>query len=561
MKKSIFLIAAVLFFAAGFISSCNDDERESNVLTVESVKMSHSKIEVHIGDGTVDSTFVLTYDVVPAKAKNIESVSWSSNNAGIASVSRSGMVSSVTLGDAEITVTLKTTDGHTFTDKCYVTVIPPPTNVTGIEFATEGQELTVGATVALKPVVLPEDATDKSLIWESSNYNIASVDDDGVVKGEKEGTAVITVTTVDGQFKARYSITVVGVAVNSLTIEGVSKWDLEVDEEVQLIANILPENASIQTVTWSSSDPDVATVDQEGNVKAISIGTAVITVATTASGHTATCEIEVIKTDLNGISLENNPADAKVFDDIYSTRNLTVTYIPSNATNKNIASWTSSNTAVAEVDQNGRVTFKGTGTVQITVTAEEGGYQSSLDIQVDYHTWIDRAKWWIVGYDDSWNGTNTTGPGWSSQATNEGGVDSPNGRVTAMLSDDVSIFWHSSWSNPAERYPHWFIVDLGEEITFDAVMLQRRQGNGGTATGYQVLTSNKVNPDIEDPEGGYDWVDRGEYTFNPGSDARQPQALDDSNVSARYIMMYFAEKYRGSGDNAMFATFGLYRKK
>ena len=561
MKKSIFLIAAIIFFAAGFISSCGDDEKESNVLTVQSVKMSHSKIEVHLGDGTVDSTFVLTYDVVPAKATNIESVSWSSNNANVASVSRSGMVESVSLGDASITVTLKTTNGQSFTDKCDVTVIPPPIGVESVEFETEGQELTVGATVALKPIILPVDATDKSLIWESSNYNIASVDDDGVVKGEKNGTAVITVTTVDGQFKARYNITVVGVAVNSLTIQGDAKLDLEVDDEIQLIANLLPLDASIQTVTWSSSDPAVATVDAEGNVKALTLGTTIITVATTASGHTATCEIEVVKTDLQGVSLETNSDEAKVFDDIYSTRTLTVTYIPANATNKDIASWTSSNTAVAEVDETGKVTFKSTGTVQITVTSDEGGHQSSLDIDVVCYTWIDRTDWWIVGYNDSYNGINTAGPGWSSQATNEGGVDSPNGRVTAMLSDDVSIFWHSSWTGPAEQYPHWFIVDLGEEIPLDAVMLQRRQGNGGTATGYQVYTSTKEDPDIDDPEGGYDWVDRGEYSFNPGSDARQPQALDDENVSARYILMYFDTKYRGSGDNAMFATFGLYRKK
>lgn len=561
MKKSILGFAAIIVFAAVFMSSCKDDENEKEIaLTLSSVKMSHAKIDVPVGDGICDSTFVLTYDLVPAKAKNIESITWSSSNTGIASVSVSGLITSVSLGTSTVTVTVKTTDGKTFTDKCDVTVVPSPIAVESIEFESDGHELIPNGKVTLKPVILPENASNKSLNWESNNYNVVDIDDNGVATAEALGKAIITATTVDGQLKARINVTVVGVAVSNLTLQAPGK-SLEVDEEVQLVATLLPTDATNQKLVWTSEDPLIATVDTLGNVKAVMIGTTNITVATIASGHKASCEIEVVPTDLKGISLEDNADEVKVFDDINKDRTLVVTYIPSNATNKNITSWTSNNTAVADVDQNGKVTFKSSGMVSISATAEEGGYSSSLDIDVDYNARINQAKWSIVGYNDSWNGTNTAGPGWSSQATNEGGVDSPTGRVTAMLSDDVNIFWHSSYSSPALDYPHWFIVDLGEEIDVDAVMLQRRQGNGGTAKGYNVKTSTKTNPDIDDPMGGYDWVDRGDYSFDPGNNARQAQGLNDANVKARYIMMYFDTNHKGSSNFTMFATFGLYKKQ
>ena len=558
IKRSILGLAAILFFAAGFVSSCKDDDRNNELIAVKGVTISRSTLDLHLGDGIVDSTFVLTYNLNPPAATNIASVTWSSSNVGIATVSRSGLVSSVSLGTASITVTVTVTDGKTFTDKCDVTVIPPPVGVTGVAFAKEGQELEPGQSIKLTPIVEPADASNKSFLWESSNYDVASVDDEGVVTGgDSISTAFITVTTVDGQFKARYTITVVQVAVTDLTLSGSGKITLAVDEEVPLTATVTPATAN-QTVSWQSSDPAVVTVDATGKLRGRSIGAATVTVRTENSGHQVTREVEVVPTALKGVTIVQN-APVHVFEGITQEYTLSVTYNPANATNKNVT-WSSSNTAVAEIAQNGRITPKSAGTTTISITAADGGYTHSLAVKVEYFSYISRAKWSIVGYDDSYNDVNTAGPGWSSQATNEGGVASPQGRITAILDDDVTLFWHSSYSAPAENYPHWFIVDLGEEVTFDAAMLQRRQGNGGTANGYYIRTSTKANPDINDPVGGYDWVERGEYSFNPAINDRQAKAFGDTPVTARYVLMYFDVKHRGSGNNAMFASFGLYKR-
>ena len=155
--------------------------------------------------------------------------------------------------------------------------------------------------------------------WRSSDEKVAKVDENGKIIAIAEGKAIITVTTKDGGFTASCEITVLpkgeDIKVTGVSLDKTSS-ELKVDEELKLIASILPEDATNKEVSWISSDEKVAKVDENGKVTAIAEGKSVITVTTKDGGFTASCEITVLPNDKDngsgeGINLPetggNNP--------------------------------------------------------------------------------------------------------------------------------------------------------------------------------------------------------------------------------------------------------------
>jgi uncharacterized protein YjdB len=170
-------------------------------------------------------------------------------------------------------------------------------DVTGVKIIPEGdQELEVGETVQLNAEVEPENATNKDVTWSTSNENVATVSESGLVTAISEGEATITVTTIDGGHTASIKVTVEKpppVLVTGVTIsEG--DQELEVGETVQLNAEVEPENATNKDVTWSTSNENVATVSESGLVTAISEGEATITVTTIDGGYTDSIKVNVL---------------------------------------------------------------------------------------------------------------------------------------------------------------------------------------------------------------------------------------------------------------------------
>ena len=152
---------------------------------------------------------------------------------------------------------------------------------------------------------------------------------------------------------------------------------IAVGEETQLTANVAPDNASIKTVTWSSSDTSVATVDANGKVTSLGEGSATITATTDDGGFTADCEVTVNVVAVTGISLDKDIATIE----IGKSTQLTATISPENATNKNVT-WSSSNTSVATVDEDGLVTAVAEGSATITVTTEDGEKTATCRVTV-----------------------------------------------------------------------------------------------------------------------------------------------------------------------------------
>ena len=146
-----------------------------------------------------------------------------------------------------------------------------------------------------------------------------------------------------------------------------------------LVATVTPETAKDKSLTWESSNPEIVTVDANGNITAIKEGSATVTVKTTDGGFTAEAKVTVSKdvvavtgVTLNKTSLNLGPTESST---------LTVTIKPSSASNKGIT-WSSSNEAVATVDANGKVIAKKDGTAVITVTTKDGSYTATCNVTV-----------------------------------------------------------------------------------------------------------------------------------------------------------------------------------
>jgi hypothetical protein len=150
------------------------------------------------------------------------------------------------------------------------------------------------------PVIAPANATNKTVTWTSSNSAIATVDAAGKVTALKTGTATITVTTTDGNKTAACEVTVVPegapIPVAQVTLDR-ETLSLIINKTLTLTATITPDEATDQTVTWTSSNSAIATVDASGTVTGIAAGTATITVTTTDGNKTATCEVTVKSED------------------------------------------------------------------------------------------------------------------------------------------------------------------------------------------------------------------------------------------------------------------------
>ena len=153
---------------------------------------------------------------------------------------------------------------------CLTSCEEPVVTVSSIILNSSALDMTEGDSFKLTATVRPDNATDKTLIWSSSNASIASVED-GLVTAVKEGAATITVASKDGGAKATCEVTVATrvIDVESVTLDQ-KEATLTVGKSLTLKATVLPDNATDKTVTWTSNNTSVATVSN-GEVKAVGV--------------------------------------------------------------------------------------------------------------------------------------------------------------------------------------------------------------------------------------------------------------------------------------------------
>lgn len=353
----------------GGIITSNGESMEPNV-TIPVTGVSLNKRDIVLSEGQSET---LTATVSPNNATNTE-VTWTSDKEEVAKV-ENGKVIAVAPGEAIITVITK--DGSK-TATCKVTVNKATVPVTGVTLRQKEATLEVGKSLDLEVAVQPSNATNKNVIWKSSNEQVAKVNN-GKVTAIDVGTAEITVTTVDGNKTAtcKVTVTTAPVKVTGVTLDK-STATLKSGSSLTLKATVAPTNATNQDVSWSSSDTKVATVDSNGVVKAIAPGKATITVTTEDGNKTAKCDVTVEATNVavTGVSLDKTSASLEVKD----TLSLKATITPVNADNQNVI-WSSSDDKIAMV-KDGVVTAVAPGEAIITVKTVDGEKTATCKVTV-----------------------------------------------------------------------------------------------------------------------------------------------------------------------------------
>lgn len=262
-------------------------EATCNVI-VDPVLASAITLNTNSVSTTIGDPFSLTYEIKPENV-TYKGVTWVSSNTDVATV-EGGYVQTKAVGSALISV--KTTDGTNLTATCNVTV--NPILVSSINLSSSTLNLNVGEYATLSVTITPDNATNKNVEWSSSNNSIASVSN-GVVTAITSGSCIIKAKTTDGsEIESSCVVTVANIPVTNLTLDKES-IEILVDEKATITANVYPANATNQTLSWTSSNGNVATVDG-GLVTARGAGETVITVRSTdGSDKMATCNVVVKK--------------------------------------------------------------------------------------------------------------------------------------------------------------------------------------------------------------------------------------------------------------------------
>lgn len=355
------------------IKATNSADIEAEIeLTViptlaESISVIPSEVTLKVGEA-----FDLQYIISPETTTD-KTINWTSSDNNIVAVSDKGNIVAISLGEA--TIYAGTADGSGLSAECKVSVIPTP--ATGIKIEYSGKtNLFVGESVKLNAEVTPDDATDKTVIWQTQNAEILTVDNNGNVVATGLGEAWISATNSAGQ-KDNIVFTVIPTPVSSINLN-VNSVELKDGESFTIIASVLPENATNKNLRFSSSNATVATVEESGKVTAHAVGQAEITVsATDGSGVESICIVKVLPTPVESITIST---DGSTTLKVGQTVRLNAAVLPETATDKSVT-WSSSDTGISTVDQQGLVTATGIGSA--TITARSGEKNATVTITVE----------------------------------------------------------------------------------------------------------------------------------------------------------------------------------
>ncbi len=407
------------------------------LLPIYGVKFSEAKTKVKVSSVTitqptqktltlhVGKTYQLKVKVAPSNATN-KSVTYKSSDSKIVSVNEVGKLTAKAKGTAKITVTAKDGSG-----KQAVLTVTSAIPVNKIEITSPKDQnlvLSVGKSYNLKASVAPSAANNKSIQYISSDNKVATVDSKGKIVAKKNGKCVITAKANDGS-GVKDSITlIVGYPVSGISVspKAVTKF---VGNTYSMNAAVAPSNASIKTLSYSSSNTSLATVDSKGKVTLKKTGTVVITaMSTDGSSKKATLTITII-TPVKSISL----METKVTQNIGTSYQLSPSVLPSNATNKKLT-YNSSNKALATVDSKGKVSLLKAGTITITVAASDGsGVKASCTFIIK-----DPYEGYSLVWKDDFNGTKLNTKDWNYELHDPGWVNNELQRYTDS-SENISV--------------------------------------------------------------------------------------------------------------------------
>lgn len=316
-------------------------------------------------------TYTIKTIVYPLNATNPKII-WETNDTRIATINDEGFVVARTSGTTYLTAYASNGVSASVT----VNVQSPPVSLSSIVLSPSTLSLEKGDTYQTKISFIPINADISKVSYTSSNNNIVSVSNSGLITALKEGSATVT-ARVNGiidsinvnVIKTNTLIDVYSVKINK------NDFSLKVGEAVALKATITPENATNKVVTWTSSNTNIVTVDSNGSVKGKNEGSAVIT-ATSTNGKKSTVNVTVIKDESTSLpSSKDNPTElllsiSSVKLQNKETKQVKVTILPLTASQE--VEWVSGSPSIATVSSTGIITGIKSGTTTVSAITKNG---------------------------------------------------------------------------------------------------------------------------------------------------------------------------------------------
>lgn len=510
-----------------------------------------------LGDGTIlesgDEYYILKLQ--PNSIPNLEigntteisaitnldgEITWSSSNPNVATIEQDEnnntriTVIGKEIGVTQVTATISK-EGITKSAYCNIEVIEANSiKVLSVELDKTNEIIDLGTdvkTLQLTAKINPEFANNGTeLTWTSSNPRVAMVDNNGLVTGVTNGTAVITVKTSNNK-TATCIVTVQTTTTGIELSPAKATLDLNGTRTLQLNAKVLPEGANIgNDITWTSSNTNIAIVDNTGLVTGISKGTATIT-AKTSNGYTATSVI-LCYTPITSIVLNPTSETIYIGNGIYSsTVQINAIVTPSN-TDENIT-WTTSNSGVAKVSDTGLVTAVSTGTVIITAKNPSGTIQATSTITIKGQ------------YTISYNANG--GNGAPASQTKAQGINLRLSSVKPTRSNYTFQGWATSPSGSAVYQPQGTYTS-DADITLYAVWKRNSSSSGGGGSSCRKTTVTKS------ASGTMNGGTAGSWSGTAPSGAKSVTISWKNSLKAAWRDRTFTWSYSGNGSGSWSST-------
>lgn len=338
-------------------------------VAVASVSVAPAKVDLAPGARTQLS--VVCYDAA-GKPLDGRATVWASSNASIATVDDAGAVTAIATGTATITATSEGVSGG-----AAVSVAIPA--IASVAIQPRSATIQRAATIQLSATITDQTGAivaDRSPAWTSSNAGVAIVSASGLVTAIAPGSASIA-AELDGKADTA-TISVVAVPVGSVTVQP-GATALTVGQTTTLTATVRDANGAVVTdrsVAWTSSSAAVASVSQDGVVKALGTGSAVI--SATSEGSSGSATVTVTVAPVASISLQPTSTTLQ--------RNMTATFTPTlrdasgNVLTGRVVNWSSADSTVARVSSSGVVTAVGLGATVITAASEGKSASASVTV-------------------------------------------------------------------------------------------------------------------------------------------------------------------------------------
>ena len=330
---------------------------------VQSISLNATQKNLIIGD-----SFTLTATAMPENATN-RSVIWKLVSGDAISLSNTGVIQAKKVGEA--LVRAEAADGSGITAECEVVV--KPRMVQSISLNATKKDLLVGETFTLTATAMPENATNRNVIWKLVSGNAISLSNIGVIQAKKVGAALVRAEAADGSgITAECKVVVKPRLVQTISLNATKK-DLLVGETFTLTATAMPENATNRNVIWKLVSGDAISLSNTGVIQAKKVGEALVRAeAADGSSISAECKVVVKPRLVQAISLKLEKDTVAVGEHFTVTADV----LPKNATNSTLQ-WSVSAPLLLKHLGAGSFEALKTGSATITAQARDGSKQEA----------------------------------------------------------------------------------------------------------------------------------------------------------------------------------------